>query len=233
MSRIEKPGGSKMSVICAERRRIGAGEDAAFDPRIGRRCRVLPDRLDQPAPGGAKAAVGHTAELAVVRYPDVFQHAQRHQGVEPARDIAVVVLDELHPRVEPLGLRSAAGEIELPLRDIERLDGHAVVSGHQQCQAPSRRRFRPRFARPQPQFPADVIELGQLGVFERHRGIGEIRPAIDHLAVEPQPVKVVANVVMMVDVLPAPETVLALRDAAGERAGTAGTARTLDAARER
>jgi len=32
----------------------------------------------------ALAAVGHAAKLAIVGRADVFQHAQRHQGVEPA-----------------------------------------------------------------------------------------------------------------------------------------------------
>ena len=67
-------------------------------PRPGR-------STDQAATARAEAAIHHAAELAVVGGPHVFQHAQRHRRIELTRDVAVVVLDELHLPVEPLGLR--------------------------------------------------------------------------------------------------------------------------------
>ena len=90
----------------------------------------------------------------------------------------------------------------LPLRDVERLDGHAVIAGHQQCQAPQPPPISTTLSPAQPELPAHVIELGQLRLFERRRRLGEIGPAVDHLVVEPQPVEVVADVVVVVDVLP-------------------------------
>jgi hypothetical protein len=80
--------------------------------------------------------------------------------------------------------------------------------------APSAARFHDGFAGPEPELPAHMFQLGLLRLLERGRRGGEVRAGIDHTGVQPEPVELVSDVVMMVNVLAGP--------AEADRAETAG-----------
>jgi hypothetical protein len=55
--------------------------------------------------------------------------------------------------------------------------------------------------RAQLQLAADMIHLGLLGRLEAHLLVGKISAGVLHLGIEPQPVKIVADVIVVVNVL--------------------------------
>ncbi len=121
--------------------------------------------------------------------------------LKAAGNVAVVVVDKLHAGAEPFAFESLAAERQLFFGDIEGLDLDAVSLGHVhgQC-APAAAHVEDRFVAAKFQLAADVIHFGHLGVFQRHVGRGEIRATVEHLAVEPDAIEVVAEVVVMVDI---------------------------------
>jgi len=66
--------------------------------------------------------------------------------------------------------------------------------------APAAADIEKALARRQPQLAADVVELGPLGRIDVFPAGLEIGARIDHLLVEPEPVEVVADVVVVADV---------------------------------
>jgi hypothetical protein len=120
-------------------------------------------------------------------------------SVAVPRDGTVVVFDELDVG-DALACSAFPGKENLLVRDVERADRDAVVARHVQRQrAPSASRFDHGLARRETQFPADEIELGDLRFLERGIGAREIRARVDHVAVEPARVEVVAEVVVAAD----------------------------------
>ena len=116
-------------------------------------------------------------------------------------DVAIVVVDELDVRGEPFARRPLARVGDLLARDVERLHTDAVAARHMERQRPpAASRLDHGLARLQPELPADQVELGALRLLERDVGMLEIRAGVDHLVVEPRPVEVVAEVVVVVDV---------------------------------
>ena len=137
--------------------------------------------------------------------PDVLEHADRHERIEFAVDVAVVVLDELHAVVQSFGPRAFARIGDLLGGYVVGLHRDAVVLGHVQRQrAPAAARFDHRFAGREAQLAADVVELRCLRLLQRHRGVGKIGAGVDHVPVEPELVEIVADVVMVVDIAPRP-----------------------------
>ena len=105
--------------------------------------------------------------------------------------------------VEALGQGALARVADLLVGDVERPDGDAVVPGHVECQrAPAASGLHHPSLRPQLQLPAHVLHLRALRVFEARAGRREVGAGVYHLAVEPQAVEVVSEIVVMVDVVP-------------------------------
>ena len=117
--------------------------------------------------------------------------------------VPIVVLDELDAIVQTVALRPVAGVRDLLVRDVERPHPHAVVPRHEQREAaPAAARFDDAFAGLQPQLAAHVVHLGLLRLLERHPGLGEVGAGVlQRFAVEPDRVKIVAEIVMPVDVV--------------------------------
>ena len=147
----------------------------------------------------------------------MLQHAHRHEGVVLAADVAVVVLDELDLSGEPLARRLLARVGDLLVRDVERAHPHPVVARHVQRQrAPAAARLHHPLAGPEAHLAAHVVHLRLLGLLQRRLAVLVVGAGVDHALVEPEPVEVVAQVVVVVDVLAgAAEGVLA---GAGEAA---------------
>ena len=91
---------------------------------------------------------------------------------------------------------------DLLLRDVEAAHAHAVILGHEQREAaPAAAGFDDALAGFQLQLAAHVMHLRLLRLLDRHRGIGEIRAGVlQCLAIEPQLVEVVADVVVVMNV---------------------------------
>ena len=95
------------------------------------------------------------------------------------------------------------GKFDLLPGNVKRLDRDSIVAGHVYGQsAPTAADIDHGLARPQPQFAADVIQLGQLRFGQGHVVPGEICTTVDHLRIEPELIKVVADVVMPMYVFP-------------------------------
>ena len=89
-------------------------------------------------------------------------------------------------------------ELAVRQRDADRAD--AVVLGRVQDQpAPAAADVEEAFAGAQTQLAADQVELGELRVLQRVAGVAEVGARVDHARVEPEPVEVVADVVVMLD----------------------------------
>jgi hypothetical protein len=65
--------------------------------------------------------------------------------------------------------------------------------------APAASDVEESLARMEAQLPADEIELGLLRLVERHRGRREVGARVHHSVIEPQPVEVVADVVVILN----------------------------------
>ncbi len=141
------------------------------------------------------------SQLAVVLASDVLQHAHRDKSVESAFRAAVIVLDEFDKTIKAFVAGALAGMAQLLPRDVESFHAHTVIARHVQCQrAPAATRLDHRFAGLKTQLAADMVHLGCLRGFERHRFPREIGAGVDQPRVEPHPVKVVPEVVVRINV---------------------------------
>ena len=139
----------------------------------------------------------------VVPDADVLQHAHRDERVAGAFDVAIIVVDELHHGVHSLSRRTFAGVRDLLARDVEGSDPDAEFARHVQGQgAPPAAGLDDPLTRPEHQLAADVVHLGPLRLLQRGLGRVVVRAGVDHLLVEPQPVEVVAQVVVVLDMPP-------------------------------
>ena len=186
----------------AQGRRVGARENALVDPGVHQRRLIAADAVHEAAAFRRQRAAHQRAEILVVALADVLEHADRDERVVRARQIAVVVLDELDLAVEAELLGPRARVRDLLLRDVEAAHAHAVVLRHEQREAaPAAAGLDDALAGLQLQLAADVMHLRLLRLLDRHRGIREVRAGVlQRLAVEPQLVEVVAEVVVVVNV---------------------------------
>ena len=159
--------------------------------------------MDEPAAGVLEAAVYDSPQGLVLVHADVLQHAHRHESIELAANVAVIVLDELHLRVQAFRPCAFARVSDLLFGYVVGLHHCAIVLGHVQRQsAPAAARFEHRFAGRKAQLAAHIVELGLLRLLQPQRGVGEIGAGVHHLAIEPELVEIVADIVMMVDIAP-------------------------------
>ena len=145
-------------------------------------------RLVAPISGQARgwpveAAVDHSCPGMIVPAADVFQHPHRHEYVEFARDVAIVVLDE-RDQGRPLGLGSPSHEDLL----VGRL--YASTDSVMPCHVPGQR-AQPKPAsttcrRPQP-FAADVSIFACCAL--RASAGSKSRRGVHELLVKPQPIE--------------------------------------------
>ena len=102
------------------------------------------------------------------------------------------------------------GIADLLGRHVPRRHARAVVQCHVSRQpTPAAAGFDDPVARAQLQLATDMIHLGLLRRFNTHAFLGKIGTGVLHLFIQPQSIKVVANIVVMVDVFPG--TIVAVR----------------------
>ena len=87
------------------------------------------------------------------------------------------------------------------MRDVERPHVHPVLACHvDRERAPAAPRLDHPLPGPELELPAHVVHLGSLRLFEGGVLVRVVGARVDHLLVEPEPVEVVAEVVVVVDV---------------------------------
>src|SRR5258708_1445996 len=191
--------GAKNVRHLAQGRRISARKDALAYPWTERRWAVASDEVQQAAPAFADGALDREPQIGVVRLANVLQHSHGDKSVKVPAHVAVIVLNELYLSVEPFVFGALPGKSELLAGNIEGLDLHAIVSGHVQAQSsPSAAGFHNLFSRTQPQLARHQIQLGPLRFFQGAVLLREIGAAVDHLRIEPEPVKIIGEIVMIV-----------------------------------
>src|SRR5258708_5754235 len=131
----------------------------------------------------------------------MLQHAYGDKGVKLPADVAVIVLNELHLAVESFAFGALPRKSKLLAGNIECFDPHAIVPGHVQTESsPSASGFYNFLSRTQPQLAAHQVKLRSLRFFQTCILLREIGAGVDHLGVEPEPVKIIREIVMMADV---------------------------------
>ena len=190
-----------------ERRQQRAGEDVALDPVLLAPVALEalvghPDHLDRGEPAGGEQPVAGGEEGWVLRVADRLEHLDRGDLRELSLERAVVLEADLDA-VGEAGRRDAlAGELELLLGERDAGDPRPVLAGrHQREAAPAAADLEHVVAGAQAQLVADRAQLPLLCLLERVALLPE-RAGVGHRLVEEEPVEVVAEVVVVLDVRP-------------------------------
>src|SRR5882757_6076349 len=132
----------------------------------------------------------------------MLQHAHRHEDIGALPDIAIIVFDEFDPVLQTLGTGAVAREFQLFLGDVECAHFRAIAPADVQRQAsPAASGLNDAIARRDSQLAAYVLHLGDLRLLEGRVGARVIGAGVGHGRAEPQRIKVVAQIVMPVDVV--------------------------------
>src|SRR5580704_12108448 len=119
---------------------------------------VAADRMNQSTAVRRQRAANQMAQLRVMLPTDVFQHADRHEGVVRAADIAVIIFDEFDAASQSLLPCSPAGKIDLLSRNIESPYLGSVAPRHVQGKAaPAAAGLHDRISGAEPKFSANVL----------------------------------------------------------------------------
>src|SRR5215831_14720230 len=210
---------------------MAAGEDALLDPRLQRRRAVAPDRMYEPPAAPPEAALHDAPERRVVLDADVLEHSDRHEGVVLTGDVAVIVLDVLETIGEALACRPLACPANLLVRDVEGAHAYAVMARHVHRQhPPATSGLDHALAGPEAKLAAHVVHLRDLRLIERGGRLGVVRTGVRHGRAEPQLVERVADVVVVMDVVPRANEGVAVRAWAVQRIRRAARERVALAA---
>ncbi len=193
-----------------------AGEDLVHDefeePQVPHRDRHaalfellgagLDDRVQQHHAVGGQHAVSHLEERVVAVEAEVLERADRHDAVHG--------FVELLPALQkhPFGARTRRAVEQLldvgllVLRQGEPDDVHVVLldRAHQR-RAPAAADVEQRHVRLQAQLAQRQVDLGDLSLLKRHVVALEVRAAVGLRGVQEQPIEVVGQVVVVLDVL--------------------------------
>ena len=139
--------------------------------------------------------------LAEVRGADMLGHADAGRLVEPrGRQVAIVAKLHLGAVGQALRRDPLARQAGLRLGQGDAGGVHPVVGRRVPDQRPpAAADVQEALARAQAQLAADQVQLLLLGLVERRLRAGEIGARVDHVAIEPEPVEVVADVVVVAD----------------------------------
>ncbi len=137
-----------------------------------------------------------------VTLADVLEHPHARDLVVGCVFRHVAVVHEPHlaavPEAERLDALVHVGVLSFGERDAGRLD--AVVARRPENQAaPAAADIQETFPGLEQQFPADMVELLLLRKVQRVVGLAEIGAGIDPIAVQPERIEIVADVVVVLD----------------------------------
>ena len=205
-------------------RHFATGEDVFFHPAVGATFGLPGDGVQQHQPFGLQAA-GHALEKAGrLLVADVFEHADADHLVEFRLrfEVEPVLQADFDPVGQPGGGHPLTCQCRLFLRQRDAHAAHAVLpGGTDQQSAPAAADVQQAFVRCQCELDQRVVDLGLLGFRQRHVRPGKVGTRVAHAVVEPEPVEVVAKVIMVSNV----GLLLLFQAHAVERAHDAGYAR--------
>ncbi|MCY1303542.1 hypothetical protein D9M70_532540 [compost metagenome] len=139
-----------------------------------------------------------------LRAADVLEHADRGNLVVGDGFVELAVVQQRHADAacQALLLDQAADVRVLVARQRNAGGIDAIVlGGPEQQPAPPCAHVQEAFAVPQAQFAADVVQLGLLGLGQRHAGLAEVGAGVHPARVQPKRVEIVGQVVMEFDLL--------------------------------
>jgi hypothetical protein len=182
------------------RRQHAAGEDVLLDeigaaPVRGKQVVADGDALDH-RPAFRLQGIGHGAEIGrPPAFADGFEHFDGYHVVEAFRRIAVILQAQIRRR------NALLRPGQLRRREREAGDGQPVVCRHFGETAPAAADLEHALARFGGEAAEDAPVLGVLRSLQRLVGCSvEQRRRVTHAGIEPQPIEVVAQVVMRHDV---------------------------------
>lgn len=171
---------------------------------------------------GAHRVVQLLEVQAEVGVADVLEHADTDHLVEAAiaRQVAVVEQLQGDPVFQALGPDPFLAQRQLFLAqgDAGDLDAE-LASGQARQAAPATADIQQLLARLQAQLATQVAKLGQLRGGEVFPAGFEIGAGIDHFRIQPEPVEVVGQVVVVMDGLGVGGLVMTLPDRRARRRG--------------
>ena len=186
---------------------VSAGEDVFAGKGIGGARHAQPaDGVEQHYAVVLQHVGAGFEEGFELRASDMLEHADRHDPVELATRsgrIAIIFQNDADP-VGHSGRGDAfAGEGGLFLRQGNAGHAHVVVLGQMDCHpAPSAADIQHLVACAQRQFPGDMRQLRPLRLGQRHVVAGPVGTGIlPVLGIQHQRVEIIADVVVMRDVL--------------------------------
>ena len=184
---------------------LAAGKDIAFDEitDAGTQLRVARaaggDAVVQQQPAGFEQAADLVEVTRQHRPADMLEHAHRGDLVEGRvlGKMSIVEQLHLHPSAQPALFDQLVDEGVLVLRQRDAGGVHTMVFGRpQQQRAPAGTDVQETLAGAQHQLPADVLQLGLLGLGQRQIFLAEVGTRIDALRIQPQGIEVVGHVVV-------------------------------------
>ena len=186
-----------------QRRRVGAREDVLAEPGAGRAGRAhVADGVQQHHPVVLEQIVDLGEELAVVADADVLEHADRDDAVVAVVVLAVVAQFEAHAVRQPGPARLLGRQRVLLARQRDAGDAHVLHRRQVQRQiTPAAADVEHLQAGLQVELGGDQPQLVLLGDFQAVVVVEEVGARILHALVEEQRVEVVAEIVVMGDVL--------------------------------
>ncbi len=193
-----------------ERGQAAAREDVGVDERPRRLLDLVGavvdrDRLEQHRAVVREEFRALREERTDVAPADGLDHLDRDELVVASGQVAVVAEEHRDPILQPGPADNGDRVVVLLARDRGRRDPATArrsgVDGQGSPPRPDLEQVVPR-AKVEP--VADQLELGQLGVLERRRALGEHRARVAHRPVEHPREQLVAKVVVGGDVAPAP-----------------------------
>ena len=163
---------------------------------------IAPDTLQQTTPTKSQTIGENTSHGLIALWSDVFEHSHGDHGIELSENIAIVIFDEFNLLAKTQLLATLPRPLDLLTGDAEPSNADAVIFRHVQGKcAPAATDIQNTFSAFQVQLATDVVHFCNLSGIEIHRRRSEISARIDHLVIEPQMEKLVAEIVVPMNIL--------------------------------
>ena len=151
----------------------------------------------------SQATIHHAPQFWVVVLTHVLKHAHRHKRIVLASDISIVIQHIGHTIGVAFRLGALRSVLDLLRRYVPRRYRHTIVQCHVPRQStPTAAGFGNPITRAQLKFATNMIHLGLLRHLDSHLFFGKIGAGVLHFFVQPQPIEIVTDIVVMMDVFP-------------------------------
>ncbi len=182
---------------------VGSRKNARLDPGIERLTGdPLADAVDQCESIGFETASHHPSQLGIVASTDVFEHPDRNKGVAGSAHIAVVIFHEFDLTLKFEFRNALTSPGELFNGDVVGANANAESLSHVNGQgSPATSGFVDHLPGLKPKFAANMVHFGDLGLLQSHLRSAVIGTGVDELITEPMTVKIISNIIVVVDAI--------------------------------